>query len=300
MTSTTAKVIADTVHPQVPQARITTFEVYAPRFLLAEINTHRVLARSAASSRAIPVAKRVEMVAEDPFVPLAFGRNQPGMVADENLDDETNEEAKQIWLRGVVFALMVAKDLNDIGAHKQLANRVLEPYSYVHGVITATEWQNFWDLRLAANAQPEFQELAEKMYDALVASEPVKRHDHLPYTDDITDNEDEIHDLTLEQLQKVSAARCARISYTYHDGKPFDLQRDIDRCQLLIDDKHMSPFDHVATADTFRYADWEDPEYKWNNPEDHRQFWGFIPYRVKIEKETGYVGRRSSFRSFTL
>ncbi len=294
MTSTSAKIIADSVHPDVPSARITTFEVYAPRFLLAEINTHRVLARSAASSRAIPVAKRIEMVGSDPFIPLAFGRNQPGMVADENLDDKENAEARKIWLHGVLFALAVAEDLNDIGAHKQLANRVLEPFSYVHGVITATEWDNFWLLRTASNAQPEFKELADIMRATYDASTPVKRRVHLPYTDDLDHTK-----FSEEDLLKVSASRCARISYTYHDGKPFDLQRDIDRCKLLIDDKHMSPFDHPAWADT-TWTSGEDDVYWWDNPENQRQYYGWLPYRVDIEDQTGYVGRRSSFAPFTL
>jgi hypothetical protein len=300
MTSTTAKVIADSVHPQVMTARITTFEVYAPRFLLAEINTHRVLARSAASSRAIPVKTRIEMVEADPFVPLAFGKNQPGMSADENLDDLANVRATALWHRGIGYALAIAEALEREGAHKQLANRVLEPYSYVHGVITATEWQNFWTLRLASNAQPEFQELAEKMRKAFSVSTPTPRDNHLPYTDDLTDI-DQYGILTLDDLRKISASRCARISYTYHDGKPFDLQRDINRCKLLIDDMHMSPFDHVASVDAIvSIPTRSGKKHLWKDAEDQRQFWGWIPYRVQIEKETGYVGRRSSFDEIIL
>lgn len=295
MTSTTAKIIADSVHPQVPSARITTFEIYAPRFLLAEINTHRVLAKSAASSRAIPVKKRIEMVETAPFVPLAFGRNQPGMTADSNLTDEDADNAEDIWRMAVGYALGCAEGLEKLGAHKQHANRLLEPFAYVHGVITATELDNFFKLRLAPNAQPEFRELAQKMLEAYEKSTPIPRKNHLPYTDNIEDWK-----FTREEMRQISASRCARVSYTYHDGKPFDLDRDIVRCEELIVDGHMSPFDHVAIADQFYDEIPGSPLKKWENPERHRQFFGWMPYRVLIEERTGYVGRRSSFKSFTL
>lgn len=296
MTSTTAKIIADSVHPRVPSARITTFETYAPRYLLAEINTHRVLARSAASSRAIPISKRIEMAETDPYVPLAFGKNQPGMVSSEDLNTRDNEAADTIWRMAVGYAVGCAEALNKLNNHKQQANRLLEPFVYVHGVITATEWVNFWHLRLASNADPAFVELATKMKEAYDASTPVARHNHLPYTDDLKSDA-----FSLDQLRQVSASRCARISYTYHDGKPFDLYRDIARCDQLIHDKHMSPFDHVASIDTVTQRKTSGhTEGTWDNPEDHRQYWGWIPYRVEIERRTGYVGRRSSFKSFTL
>lgn len=295
MTSTTAKIIADSVHPQVPSARITTFETYAPRYLLAEINTHRVLARSAASSRAIPVSKRIEMVDTDPYVPPAFGKNQPGMVSSEDLNARDNEAADTIWRIAAGYAIRCAEALNKLSVHKQQANRLLEPFAYVHGVITATELDNFWNLRLASNADPAFVELATKMKEAYDVSVPVARNNHLPYTDDL-----DMDAFSLEQLRQVSASRCARISYTYHDGKPFDLYRDIARCEQLVSDKHMSPFDHVATADTVEW--WKESSRTkgyWETPEAHRQFWGWIPYRVEIERRTRYVGRRSSFRGFS-
>ena len=134
---TRAKIIADTVSVQ--GVRITTFEVEAPRYLLAEVNTHRVIARSAASSRAIPIEKRIRMVEDHPYVPAVFGRNKPGMQADEALDDTEAYQANAFWMQARDSAVESAKRLNAVGVHKQQANRILEPFCGYTGVMTGTE-----------------------------------------------------------------------------------------------------------------------------------------------------------------
>lgn len=282
MTSTTAKIIADT-EGVIPEARITTFEIYAPRFLLAEINTHRVISKSAQSSRAIPVKKRIAAVTADPYIPAVFGKNQPGMQAQEALSDADSIAAKYRWERAAHDATISAELLANLGVHKQLANRVLEPFAYFYGVLTATEWDNFWQLRRSAEAQPEFRELADKMFDAYAASTPRVAPHHLPYCDTVPAG------THIELLLKISAARCARVSYKTFDGKLSIPEEDVALCDRLLVDGHLSPFDHPAACDELRY------DQHWMSPGDHRQYWGWIPYRVDIEEKLGVKCRRDSY-----
>lgn len=285
MTLTTAKVIAKTIGNA--GAVITTFEIYAPRFLLAEINTHRVLSKSAASSRAIPLAKRIAMVESNGFIPDTFTKNKKGMSADENIDDASNEHAKDVWLTARNMMVGQATELGAINVHKQQANRLLEPFSYVHAVITATEWDNFYRLRKSPHAQPEFQELAGIMEMAEGWVKPRASMYHLPYTEDCDPK------LSVEDLFYISAARCARVSYKTFEGVPSKLEDDIALCNRLLADGHLSPFDHPALADQVVMNDAGDR--LWNSPNTHRQYWGWVPYRVSVEKNLGMVCRRDSF-----
>lgn len=283
---TQAKIIADTINSY--GARITTFEVVAPRFLLAEVNTHRVIAKSAASSRAIPVEKRIAMANDAPFVPAAFGKNQPGMQAEQTLDEENNAKARQIWLQAAKAAAGYAGKMAQLGVHKQHANRLLEPFVYYTGVMTSTEWQNFWTLRTHKDAQPEFRELALQMLDVYKASQPRKYTHHLPYTDDCPD------DMDLYDKFAVSSARCARVSYKTFDGKVSSLDKDLQLCEDLIASGHLSPFDHAAVSDNVRWSG-EKQAYFWMNPVSHRHNWGWIPYRVEVENQKGWNCARNSF-----
>jgi thymidylate synthase ThyX len=278
-----ANVILDSVNKEYNKSRITTFEICAPRFLLAEINTHRVLTKSAASSRAIPIKKRIDMVRQSPFIPEAFGKNKPGMQADENLDEDTNTKATIVWKNAINYALTFAEEMVDLNVHKQQANRLLEPFCFYNGVITGTEWENFYNLRLHPDAQPEFQKLAKLMKDAHDASIPVVRNHHLPYADTMND---------LVVAFKVSAARCARVSYKTFDGKVSNYEDDLNLCESLIKGGHMSPFDHQAIADTTYIED--DLRY-WKKPRLHRQYYGWIPNRVYIERMNGMTQPRNSY-----
>lgn len=287
MNYTTAKIIADTVNPDVPESRITTFEVYAPRYLLAEVNTHGVIAKSAASSRAIPVKKRIEMVRNEPWVPDVFGKNRPGMQSVEALDDAAQVEARKIWNFAIQDAIKHAEALKETDVHKQFANRVLEPYTYYSGVMTGTEWDNFWWLRISEDADPGFKVLATKMKEAYDASKPVERRHHLPY---ITDEELGWKDINA--LMLVSSARCARVSYvSLETGKLSTFEEDLALVEKLTKPTgaHLSPFDHAATADQIENGKF------WRYPQLHRRFWGWIPYRHNLEEQLGIKSRRSSF-----
>ena len=237
-----AKVIlhSENFHTEVP---IYTLELEYPRYIHAEFMTHRVFSRNAQSSRAIPVEKAIELVASNNWYPI-FMENQKGMAASIPLEGKELLEAKIWWNRAKDMAIYYAKILAGRGVHKQIVNRILEPYSLIRVIITATDFDNFFKLRLAKDAQQEIQILAQKMKDAIDLSEPQYlsyKSWHLPYI-----FEDE-HELNIETKLKLSAARCARVSYLSHDGKR-DLQKDIDLHDQLLSSKHMSPFEHQACA----------------------------------------------------
>jgi hypothetical protein len=241
-----AKVLADSVSPA--GVRLTTLEVTFPRFILAEVNTHRMLSRSSASSRAIPVEKRIKAVEEDPFVPEAFGRNRKGMQATEVLEGVEADAARAAWLHAAQMAVGGARDLARIGVHKQYANRLLEPFLWHTAIISATEWENFFALRCHPDAQPEFRRTAEAMRDARDASRPWMIHNwHLPYVDAEEVLALKVAGMSLPDVALVSSMRCARVSYLTHDGKR-DPEADRARALELIAAGHMSPFEHAAHA----------------------------------------------------
>lgn len=292
MSHTKVDIIADTVSPF--GARITTFQVDAPRILLAEINTHRVLAKSAASSRAIPVEKRIEMVQAQPWIPKEFGKNQKGMQSSEVLDEYESALARDVWGLAIEDAIYRAKQLAQLKVHKQLANRVLESYAYYTGVISGTEWDNFWWLRTSPDAQPEFQELACMMKEAYDKSVPKQRAIHLPYADDDSEFQ---KDTPTSLRAKVSAARCARVSYiSLKTGKRSSVDEDMELYAKLTSERgaHLSPFDHPAIADIAQ-KDQEQNKWFWCNPAAHRHNYGWIPYRVDVEKDLGIQCKRNSY-----
>lgn len=148
-----AQIVADSINPQ--GNRITTFLLTYPRFIHGELMTHRVFSRNSASSRAIPFEKMVKMVQEDPFIPIAWQKNHKGMQGNEYITDETDFELnKKAWLDAKDNAVSSAKYLNhgvkegrDNGVTKQLCNRLLEPFMWHTVLVTATEWDNFFELR---------------------------------------------------------------------------------------------------------------------------------------------------------
>lgn len=224
-----------------------TMQVTFPRFILAEFNTHRVLSRNSASSRAIPVAKRIQQVVDDPFIPETFGRNGKGMQAHELLEGEMAEAAENTWREACGAATYLASLLAELGVHKQLANRLLEPFAWHTVIVSGTEWSNFYNLRCHPDAQPEFRKIALLMRDVHKASKP-QRLDrgewHLPLVTD--EDRRELHDGPVMRAL-VSAARCARVSYLTHEGKR-DIAADLALAARLISAGHMSPFEHPAQA----------------------------------------------------
>jgi thymidylate synthase ThyX len=242
-----ARVLADSVTTRGYEThRLTTIEVTFPRIVLAEFNTHRVFSRNSASSRAIPVDKRIAMIEADPFEPEAFGRNQKGMQAAEDLRSEDDVMARAEWTLARVDAVRHAKALALLGVHKQLANRLIEPFCWHTVVCTATEWENFFALRCNPDAQPEIRRAAELMRDAYEASTPERLDSgmwHMPLLPDALDLVNA--GFTTEEMCRISVGRCARVSYLTHDGVR-DPRADLELCDRLQRSGHMSPFEHVA------------------------------------------------------
>lgn len=254
-----AAIVADSVAEHTGH-RLTTMLVSMPRIVLAEFNTHRVFSRNSASSRAIPVERRIELIEKDPYVPLAFGKNKKGMQASENLESVEAREAEAVWRFACEDAIRSARQLAKLGVHKQLANRLLEAFSPHVVLVSSTEWDNFFNLRDHPDAQPEIQLVARAMKKALAESTPkvVKYGEwHLPFYDESQDGDlrGDLIGLDINSREFVircSAGRCARLSYLTHDGKR-DPTADYMLCTDLIRRGHMSPMEHPATPGKVDY-----------------------------------------------
>ncbi len=239
-----AKVIADSYSPK--GQRITTIEATHHRFVLAELNTHRVFSRNSASSRAIPIKKQIERVLENPAMPVAYKYNQAGMQAADFMSQADELRCMDLIVGLSRQAADVVRQLDEIGLHKQWANRYLEPWMWHKVIITSTEWQNFFDQRVSPLAQPEINDLAIAIEDAMLVSvdQPLSyREWHLPY---ITQEDRDLFPIDI--LIKLSAARCARVSYLNQDGKK-DIYADLALYERLTTARppHWSPLEHVAT-----------------------------------------------------
>jgi thymidylate synthase ThyX len=227
-------------------ARLTTMEVTFPRIVLAEFNTHRMFSRNSASSRAIPVEKMLKKVQEDPFIPIYWGKNQKGMQAEEELTEDLQDAALETWLAARDHAVYRVNQLLALGIHKQITNRLLEPWLWHTVIVTSTEWDNWRGLRCNKDAQPEIRRIADMMMELLDSSTPapVQEGDwHLPLVDDKFDLE--VAGFSLTDIIKICIGRCCRVSYLTHDGKR-DPQADIDLFDRLLKSGHMSPFEHAA------------------------------------------------------
>jgi thymidylate synthase ThyX len=239
-----AKIIADSISEA--GHRLTTMQVTFPRIVLSEFNTHRVFSRNSASSRAIPVIKQLMRIEENPFIPVYWGKNQSGMQAAEELAPDEQEIATAIWLQARDDAMRHVRELLEMGVHKQIANRLLEPWMYHTVIVTATEWSNFFALRANPDAQPEIRKIAEMMLEIYTSGKPIlvkKGAWHLPLIR--PEEYDGVFEFTLEARQ-ISAARCARTSYLTQDGIR-DLDADLKLYRRLTAPGHMSPLEHPAT-----------------------------------------------------
>lgn len=243
-----------------------------PRMVHSEFMTHRVFSRNASSSRAIPIQKMIQQVIDDPAMPVAWGSNKPGMQAGDEIDTLVQIEGhpfgkntpRQAWLYARDEAVRHARAFAAAGYHKQIVNRLLEPFAHITVIVTATEWDNFFDLRCHPDADPTIKALADQMRDTFAASEPTQTFLHLPYIsyDEMEDvikerlSEDGNLKPNFDKLKMISAARCARVSYLNHDGTKPDIEKDLALAEKLLSSKHMSPFEHQASADQNRGGPW--------------------------------------------
>lgn len=253
-----AKILADSINED--GNRLTTFEVEFPRYILSEYNTHRHFSRNAASTRAIPILKQLELIETSPAMPIYYGKNQAGMSASEELDEAAKQQCISIIDEMRVFCISKVRELQGLGLHKQHAGRYVEAWQTVKGVVSSTEWANWYWLRDHEAAQPEIADLARKMkveYDASIPELLKAGEYHLPYVlscyheDEgqkfiVDDEQGTGFFVTTEQAIKVSAARCAAVSYRNED---YTLEKCLQLYDRLVGDerKHSSALEHQAT-----------------------------------------------------
>lgn len=290
----TAQVIADSMSAD--GHRLTTMQLKYPRMIHSEFMTHRQFSRNASSSRAIPVAKQISEIIRDTAMPIHWGKNQKGMQADGetrelimgivdcNFQGMTSTEA---WIVARDRAIEVAEAFDRAGYHKQIVNRLLEPFAHINVVVTATEFSNFFALRCHKDAQPEMRELAEQMKLAMDQSDPEFLEFgewHLPYI-----RREEKVKTDHATLLQCSVARCARVSYLTHEFKTPTMEQDLVLYKQLVGSHpmHASPAEHQGTPDKLLYTDIDANQttWAWERPHLHGNFDGFIQYRKMLPGE---------------
>lgn len=249
----TARIVADSVAYDYNGPRLTTFEIEYPRFIHSELMTHKMLSKNAASSRAIPVEKMLDMIETTPAMPVHWGKNQPGMSAREELTGLELEGVKASWIAASKQSISATKVLLGSGLHKQIANRVCEPWQRMKTIVSGTEWKNFFYLRNHVDAQPEFHELARIMQTAYTQNKPQilqGGHWHLPYVNTVVDQHSRVHYSTMdgeylsqEDALIISAACCAQVSYRKLDDT-LEKAKSIYSRLIESDPKHASPVEH--------------------------------------------------------
>lgn len=297
-----AKIICDSVNNN--GNRLTTMQLRYPRWIHNEFMTHRVFSRNASSSRAIPVKKLIQDIIQDPVYPSFWGSNKPGMQAGEEIFefieladytpsigyesdyayiyyDLAKFSRETAWDIARKKAIEFAEAFDKAGYHKQIVNRLLEPFSHINVVCTATEYENFFHLRRHPDAQPEIKILADAMWTAMQESTPKLLQFgewHLPY---VTNEERNI--TNLETLIKISVSRCARVSYLTHDGRVTTIDEDSKLYDRLVGNSplHASPAEHQATPDRIISIN----PLTWKNKEQHGNFVGYIQYRKTLPNE---------------
>lgn len=254
-----AEVKCKSLHPDSGKVgALTTMTLTYPRCIHSEFMTHAMFSRNAASSRAIPIQKMMDDVRYSPFIPLHWGQNQSGMQAYAQI--ENKEQAIQEWLLARDNALSSATKLKELNLHKQIVNRVLEPWMWITVVVTGSSvaWENFFHLRCHEAAEPHMQKIAYMARDAYDAEEGTVlkyREWHLPFIKDedrhaveAQFNVDEDDSSYWKMLAAISTGRCARVSYLTHEGVR-DIHEDIALHNKLQANGHWSPFGHIAECD---------------------------------------------------
>lgn len=314
------KIILDSIAPN--GVRLVTSELTYPRNIHSELMTHRVFSRNAASSRAIPTPVKIARIRKDIARPSEWGVNQKGMVASGPLPEVDAKLAQAIWDEACDKALQYAELLcgtrcincdmlfeHDnpcskcickdhaikLDLHKQVANRIIEPFDHITTVVTSTKFLNHKKLRTERDKKtgrplpdPTYFELAEKWHAALAASKPtpVKVGEwHLPYVhidgasgrgisqadldgvNAFLGSDLRAEDPTLIPiLRKVSVGRAART--TYMRSGQGDIKENIELHDRLTVG-HWSPFEHPATPiGGFEFVTFQHPlAYLCDDPE---------------------------------
>lgn len=301
-----ARVLAHSIAPS--GSKLITFELQYPRIIHSEFLTHRVFSRCSASSRAIPFAKMQEQLTG---IPVRFGKNVSGM-QDAGEHTELINGAytpEEWWELAKMSASKFSERFYSAGYHKQIYNRLTEPFQMMKTVLSTTEIANFMHLRDDSAVDPTLEALAKAMRDAMEASKPVlvKAGEwHLPYIHKSSVqlgcklkqryfvDESEEQEISLEEAIKLSCTRCAAVSYR---NEGYGMEKALEIYDRLVgsDKKHASALEHCATP-MENYDSVNIPSYfnTWQKGISHvdRQgnFWsgnfkGFIQYRKLIDGE---------------
>ena len=277
-----ATILADSISPA--GIRLTTMELIYPRFIHSELMTHRVFSRNASSSRAIPTKRAIQMIRNNPSVPASWRMNQPGMQGYVVAPLAVALAAQDVWLRAMESAISYAEEMDALGIHKQVVNRLTEPFSHIKVVLTSVYWDNWDGLRNHHAADPTIEALAKAVHEARANSTPILLRPggwHLPY---ITAEERTKYHTGV--LRKFSAARCARVSYNNHDGSKTDPEKDIALHDALLVEQpiHASPAEHQATPDELN-TKFGGMGGRWANPNLHGNLTGWVQYRKTLPNE---------------
>jgi thymidylate synthase ThyX len=280
-----------------------TLKLRYPWFIHGELMTHRVLSRNASSNRAIPLKKMLEEVRSDELraEPVYWGAEQKGMEPGEPLTQSELAAARYEWCNAANAAADFAELMAQRRVHKSLCNRLLMPFTHANVVVSATEWDNFYGLRLDKAADPTMRALAEAMWVAMNEAQVQSLKPgqwHLPFVDAKASNEHRYDPQGKDECQtciKVSVARCARVSYESHEtGKRSTVEEDLKLYDRLVGAQplHASPAEHQATPDIYHpderngghepTSDWPGG---WDHPKDHGNFVGWRQYRKMLPGE---------------
>lgn len=253
MSKPTAKVVKHSISPAGDE--VITFSLEYGLLVHAEFLRHREQSHSVKSNRAIPMKVIRKEVLENPYVPVYFGKNKPGMVAGE----PCGSWAAAIW-RGFRYpACAVHWVIDKLGGHKEWGNRLLFPWQWVRETVTATSFDNFYNLRVHPDAQKDIKAIADAMYKAYLASVPeVINYGewHCPYVETRRAFAGTKLRYFVEGVQvdaqtavKCSAARVARSSYNNHDKSDCTLAADLRLYKQLVESKpvHASPVEAQVT-----------------------------------------------------
>ncbi|WP_322152307.1 FAD-dependent thymidylate synthase [Paratractidigestivibacter sp.] len=249
-----------------PDSEIITWELVYPRYIHSELMTHRMFSRNASSSRATPARVLIREVEEHPVRFDEVRCNQKGMTGGELVTPEVEKKFYQLWEQAAANAAYVAQQMADLGVAKQTVNRVLEPFLPIRVIVTATETDNFFRLRLAPDAQPEIQSLAKAMLQSRDKTEPLESAVHVPYAWAFADEPSAMHIIVR------SIAACARVSVMRGDGKETSYDEDLAFVRRLLSSGHMTPFEHVA--------------FYWGDERWYANFWKWQSVRNCIEAGT--------------
>ena len=238
----TSQIVADSNNKA--GSRLTTYILEYPRYIHAELLTHRVFSKNSASSRAIPTQKFIEEVRSNPAIPTHWGKNQSGMQANDELSLEEIAQCQAEWLHARDLMIASVERLNELGLHKQITNRLLEPWFHMRIILSGTEFANFFALRAHKDAHPDLQKLAFMMLDQYNESKPqllTNGQWHIPFGDQI--DETRLTGNIEEQKIQIAIARCARVSYNNFLGKTtmLPIWNYVVVCLLIIRNTYLQP-----------------------------------------------------------